>query len=143
MATSVMMTPLTYASVYEHTADSSMAMEHQGKKLRKMAKFLSLTDTQIEQIKAIRAQSKEQAESLKLSLKAFREQVKSEQTGVTFNEALFNATYIQYQETFAQLALLKAKSKHAMAQILSPEQLEKWQKFMEKRKHKRHAKARG
>ncbi|NMP30520.1 Spy/CpxP family protein refolding chaperone [Thalassotalea sp. M1531] len=137
VAAGTLIAPVAY-SVAGHGQDiGSMKMHYGEKKFKKIAKRLSLSDEQIEQMKTIREESKTQGMALKEQLKSFREQVKTEQASETFDEAKFAASYAQHQETFAQLAMLKAKTRHAMAQVLSQEQLEKWQGLMEKRKGKR------
>lgn len=99
----------------------------------KMAKKLQLTDEQKMLMKAIHQQSKVDFENTHTEMKAFREQVKSLMEANIFDEQAFSAVYSQYQTTFEQAALLKAKKKHAISKILTVEQKEKWQKFNEKR----------
>lgn len=113
--------------------------KHTHKRMKRMAKHLELTDSQIEQIKSIKSGVKANSTDLRSQMKSFKEQIKSLIDASTFDEQAFNAAYLQYQDTFAQLALNKAKTRHAMYQVLTTEQQEKWQTFMENKKEKRKA----
>ena len=113
-----------------------MKSHHSGKHLKKMAHKLDLSDAQVEQIKQIREQNKEDMVSLRDTMKTFKEQVKTEQTGSDFDEAAFATTYAQYQDSFEKMALLRAKMAHAIVNVLTPEQQEKWQTMKEKRKNR-------
>ncbi|REL31494.1 Spy/CpxP family protein refolding chaperone [Thalassotalea euphylliae] len=120
-----------------HSGHRMKQGQHGVKMLRKMARYLDLSDEQVAQIKEIRRQSKTENEPLRTAMKAFKTEVKNQQSGSEFDETAFSATYLQYQETFAQLALQKAKTRHAIFQVLTPEQQTKWQAFQEKRKARR------
>lgn len=112
---------------------------HGAKLLKKMARHLDLSDEQIAQIKEIRRQSKIDNEPLRTEIKAFKAQVKSQQVMSDFDEVAFIASYEQYQTVFAQLALNKAKTRHAIFHVLTQDQQAKWQAFKEKRKARRSA----
>ena len=122
---------------HERKAHRAMKGHHGAKMLKKMKRYLELSDEQVTQIKTIRSQSKSDNETLRTQLKAFKEQVKSQQVASEFDEAAFIASYQQYQDTFAQLAMQKAKTRHAIFQVLTSEQQAKWQAFQEKRKARR------
>lgn len=109
------------------------------KQLKKMQKYLELTTEQVEKIKLIKEQSREQIQPLKENVRLFFTSLKVLKENPIFDEALFNATYAQYQDTFAQLALQKAKTKHAVYHVLTPEQQEKWSTFKAKKKGKRNS----
>lgn len=115
-----------------------MQRSHKGAKMmKKMARHLELSDEQVAEIKAIKKQSRAENDELRISMKAFREQVKALKDNVDFDEQAFSAIYLQYQDTFAQIAMQKAKSRHAMYQVLNEEQRAKWETLKQKRKDKR------
>ncbi|GAA6204795.1 Spy/CpxP family protein refolding chaperone [Thalassotalea sp. SU-HH00458] len=105
------------------------------RQFKKMAKHLALTDEQKTQVKAIFEQTKLKAKEQKETMKGFKEQVKSLMSAPTFDEKAFIELHSQYQTSFTEMALQKAKSKHAIMQVLTAEQREKFMKF--NRKHRR------
>jgi Spy/CpxP family protein refolding chaperone len=108
---------------------------YSGKKMMKrMTKALSLTELQQTQIKAIQTQAKEEHESLKASIKQFKETEKSLIQADAFDEQGYIALHTANQQAFANLALSRAKTKHAMFNVLTTEQQEKWLKMKSKRK---------
>jgi len=122
--------------------DAGFSQEmHKGKKgkkmLKRMARYLDLTEEQVTQIKAIRTQSKADGEALRESMKAFKSEAKMLKDSEVFDEQAFNELYQKYNDTFASIALLKAKTRHEIFYVLTAEQQEKWQSFKEKRKQKR------
>ncbi|MFD2165543.1 Spy/CpxP family protein refolding chaperone [Thalassotalea euphylliae] len=110
---------------------------HSAKKMRFMARYLDLSEEQKTQIKAIKEDSKAEGEAVREQVKNFREQVQALKDSPVFDEAAFTALYSQYQDTFAQAALIKAKTRHAMYYVLTEEQQQKWDEFQESRKGKR------
>jgi len=64
---------------------------------------------------------------LKEQMKVFREDVKAMSNSSNFDEALFADAYEQNKETFYQMALLKAKMSHEIAQLMTDEQKAKWE----------------
>lgn len=104
------------------------------RKLRKMVKHLQLSEEQRIEVKAIFVQAKDNAKEHRTSMKDFKEQVKSLMAAPVFDEKAFTDIHSQYQTNFAEMALLKAKHKHAIFQILTLEQREK---FMELNMNKR------
>jgi Spy/CpxP family protein refolding chaperone len=120
------------ASKFTHK--SERFMQH---KFKKMAKYLDLNDAQREQAKIIHHETKESRLVLKESLKSFHQQSKVLTMEDSFNEQAFIDLQIEYQATFAQMALIKAKQKHKFMKVLTDEQREKM-KF-----HKRFGAKRG
>ena len=114
---------------------------HKGKKvLKRMARYLALTDEQLSEIKTIKAQSKTEGETLKeqmLSLQQFKDEAKLLKDNEVFDEQAFTELYQKHSDTFASMALLRAKTKHQIFHVLTPEQQEKWQEAKEKRRQKR------
>lgn len=137
--------PLSVSAFESSMIDDEVTMmekkhQHMGQKqLKKMQKYLELTPEQVEKIKLIKEQSREQVQPLKENARSFFTSLKVLKENPIFDEVLFNATYAQYQETFAQLALQKAKTKHAIYHVLTSEQQEKWATFKAKKKGKRNA----
>jgi protein CpxP len=111
---------------------------HSKRMMKKMARYLGLSDVQKSQIKAIKAQGREQQELLRVELKQFKEAEKAliNIDIETLDEEAYIALYASYQETFAQVALAKAKTKNALFNVLTTEQQEKWLSKMEGRKGK-------
>jgi len=104
-----------------------------GRKFKRMAKYLELTDEQKEQMKTIRQEAKTEGASHKTALREFREQARELTLADNFDESAFSTLQAQYQSNFQQLGLLRAKTKHAMMQVLTEEQQAKWQEFKPKR----------
>jgi Spy/CpxP family protein refolding chaperone len=110
-------------------------MQH---KFKKMARYLDLTDEQREKAKVIHQEAKDSRLALKDSLKGFHQQRKVLIMEDSFNEQAFIDLQSQYQETFSQMALIKAKTKHNFIQLLTEEQNEKMKShkgFGRKRSH--------
>lgn len=101
---------------------------------RMMAKFLGLSDDQKTQMKSIRQSAKDEAGELRELLTTYKDQVKLLIAAESFDEAAFANLHAEYQANFAQLALLRAKTKHAMKSVLTAEQQEKWEEFMPRKK---------
>lgn len=87
-----------------------------------MAKFLSLSKEQKVKIKAIKATTKAQHETLRASMKEFKIAERNLLQAKVFDEKAFNTLHSSYQATFTQLALTRAKSKHAIFNVLTTEQ---------------------
>ena len=119
----------------KHSQKSERFMQ---KKFKKMARYLDLTDEQREQAKVIHKDAKTNSLVLKESLKSFHQQSKVLTMEDSFNEQAFIDLQSEYQETFAQMALIKAKSKNSFMKILTEEQREKvksHKRFGGKRSH--------
>jgi protein CpxP len=106
----------------KHTQKSERFMNH---KFKKMARHLDLSDEQREQAKVIHKEAKESRLALKESLKSFHQQSKTLTMEDSFNEQAFIDLQSEYQDTFAQIALIKAKTKHHFIKMLTEEQREK------------------
>ena len=108
-------------------------MKHQ---LKRMAKKLDLSQAQREQIKAIAHQAKVDGAELKLVMKEFKEKNKVLMQEESFNETAFLLLHQEYQNTLSNIALIKAKTKHAIFQVLTDEQKTKWRSLKQQRGHK-------
>jgi Spy/CpxP family protein refolding chaperone len=111
-------------------------------KMKRMVKALSLTKQQQEQIKTIKIKASEQGKALKLSMIDFRAGRKELIHAKSFDENAFKALQDKYQVTFSQFALIRAKTKHAVFNVLTTEQQDKWLKIIEQKKSKRNARRR-
>jgi periplasmic protein CpxP/Spy len=105
---------------------------------KKMVKHLQLSEDQKVKVKAIFEQAKVSSHAQRESMKGFKVQVKSLMEAPVFDDKAFNELHSQYQTKFSEMALLKAKNKHAILQVLTAEQREKFMKFnmKSKRKHR-------
>lgn len=109
------------------------AMKHKGEhgqramkhKFKKMANFLALTKEQRVQAKEIHQQAKESRLALKPNLESFHQQSKTLAMAEQFDEQAFTNLQSQFQDSFAQMALIKVKTKHGFMQILTQEQKDK------------------
>ena len=117
-----------------------MKGEQQGKRQHRMkkhfkmlAKKLDLTKAQRQEVKSIFAEMKVSKKSHRNSMKGFKEEVNVLTMAPTFNETKFKSIYAQSQENFAQVAMERAKMRHKIMQVLTPEQQEKFQTMRTKR----------
>ena len=137
MCTVLAFSGLASTNVFADDSSTEVSQPHKKhKQMKKMGKMLGLTDEQKTQLKALKTQAKEQNASLRDSMKQFHDAEKLLLQATTFDEHAYNALYASYQDTFAQAALAKAKSKQAFMSVLTPEQQEKLKTSMEKRKGK-------
>lgn len=102
--------------------------------IKRMFKTLKLDSTQKSDIKAIRKTARVQNKALFESLKHYKEELNTLIKADVFDEQAVTNLHNAYQVNFAQAALAKAKTHHAILQILSEEQRVKWFALIEKRK---------
>jgi len=122
-------------STFKASDKSERFMKH---KFKKMAKYLELTTEQRQQAKTIHQEAKAGRLALKDSLKDFRQQTKLLVMASSFDEQAFLNLQSQYQDSFAQLALIKVKTKYRFMQILTEEQKGKMNSHQAERKQGRH-----
>lgn len=129
VASSLLLVQPTIAAVdSEHNVEhSGKDFKHKGmfKKMRKLARILELDDTQKEKIKAIMEQAREDRGENKELRSAYRDQVKALMEEPIFDDAAFLSLHAQHQSEFADAALQRAKTRHAMMQVLTQEQRDK------------------
>lgn len=106
------------------------------KMMNRMMKVLSLSEQQQVQIVAIKAQAREQHNVLRDSMKKFKEEEKTLLQAQAFDEQAYTALHGAYQPVFVQMALIRAKTKHAVFNVLTTAQQEKWLRIMGNRKEK-------
>lgn len=134
LVSSIAFLPLQEVIAKEHKSapteqlkkDKKHSMKRQ---FKKMARHLQLSEEQKVKVKAIYEQAKVSRKEQRASMKDFKEQVKSLMQLPIFDDKAFTELHNQYQTKFAEIALIKAKNKHAIYQVLTPEQREKFSKF--------------
>lgn len=123
-----------------YASDNDFAFDGQGhhqkgkQMMKRMTKALSLSESQQVQIKALKTQAKEQHEVLRESMTKFKDAEKPLLQAESFDEQAYVALQASYQETFTQMGLTRAKMKHAIFNVLTTEQQEKWSAKMDERK---------
>ena len=105
-----------------HNKQHAMMKKH----LHRLAKKLDLTSEQRSELNVIFAGIKEDRIAHKPDLTGFNEQVKSLLQVSKFDENKFEAIYAEFQPTFQKMATDKAKIRHAIMQVLTPEQQQKY-----------------
>lgn len=123
------MTTDTSSKIASHNMHQHGGKHQMKRQLKKMAKYLSLSDEQRQKVKEIFKQTKEEKMAIKESLAGYKTQVKSVMDAAIFDEKAFKDLHSQYQSQLTEGALLKAKTKHALLQLLTQEQREKLENF--------------
>lgn len=103
------------------------------KQLHRLAKKLDLTQEQRKTVKALLVAENAEKQENKLTMLGFKEQMKSMLQVPDFDENKFDAIYMEFQPSLQKSARKRAKLRHAIMQILTPEQQ---QKFLNLRKHR-------
>ncbi|KXJ57622.1 MAG: hypothetical protein AXW17_00625 [Colwellia sp. Phe_37] len=104
------------------------------KQFHRLVKKLDLNSTQKTKIKAIFADMKTKHQEHKETRAGFKKQVDSLMLASYFDENSFAAIYAEYQPSFQEMAMQKAKTHHQIMQVLTPEQQKKFAKMQQ---HKR------
>ena len=144
---SALCTVMAFSSIASaNVADSDIAFDsprhhqrggdYRDHMMKRMIKKLSLSEQQQVQIQAIKTQARAQHETLRASMKKFKGEEKTLLQTQTFDEQAYTALYAAYQPTFAQMALLRAQTKHAVFNALTIQQQEKWLKVLGNRKER-------
>ncbi|WDE04983.1 Spy/CpxP family protein refolding chaperone [Thalassomonas viridans] len=109
-------------------AQSGEQMRHFGGKgmMRKMARYLELDESQISEIRAIFQAARDENTELRATMGSFKEEMKTLLAADSFDEEAFAALQAKYQDSFQQKGLLRAKTRHAVIQVFTDEQKEKW-----------------
>jgi protein CpxP len=97
---------------------------------------LDLTATQQEKIKTIAASEKAAMEAFKKAHPNKRDEIKALVHAEIFDETAFRQAFAKGQSERVEMAVLKAKNKNAVWNMLTSEQQEKFEKMMKKRKAK-------
>ena len=103
---------------------------------REHFKGLALTDEQKTAIKAIKQQAKAQNEQSKEQQKAYRQAERALIASTTFNDTAYQALQAEYQDEHLQHALVMAKTRHDIWNVLSAEQQAKALEKMAKHKER-------
>ena len=107
-------------------------MHHKMRSFKRIAKKLDLSDEQRVKVKEIFEQAKIKRVTNKEVMKDYKLQVKNLIEAPVFDDEAFNDLHSQYQDKFSEFALLMAKNKHAISQVLTTEQREKLAKLKQK-----------
>ena len=100
---------------------------HESKhQLKRFAKVLSLSEEQQTQVKEIKDQAKDQHQGLRESMKQFKAKEKALLQAKLFDEKAYGALYDAYLPIFTQRAIMRVKTRHAIFNVLTAEQQEKW-----------------
>jgi protein CpxP len=117
----------------KHGGEHKSYQQMSEKKLAKMTRKLGLSESQQADIKALKAEESADLAALKPAMKAFRQQVKTLMAAESFDEQAFTQLQAGNQDVFSSMALIKAKSKFAMKNILTEEQLNTFRSMKHKR----------
>ncbi|MCF2949326.1 Spy/CpxP family protein refolding chaperone [Paraglaciecola aquimarina] len=93
-----------------------------GKQRGERGNILAFTDEQKAELKSIRTESKASAAELHEKLKAFKQAERELVKSAEFNAEAWLALSNEYKGDFLAMAVLKAKSKHDMWNVMTPEQ---------------------
>ncbi|MGB0936817.1 MAG: Spy/CpxP family protein refolding chaperone [Colwellia sp.] len=119
-------------SEYHSDAKGELSLSSMSdKKLAKLTNYLSLSEEQVSQIKALKQEEKEALAKLKPAMKALKKSVSELMEQESFDEGAFIALQDANRDTISSIALIKVKSKFAMKQVLNDEQ---WVKMTELKK---------
>ena len=106
------------------------------KKFARLTKKLSLSQTQQENIKSLKQSTHEEMAALKPAMQSFRTQVKTLLSAETFDEQAFIVLREGNQDIFTAMAVIKAKHKFAMKNILTEEQFTEFTQMKHKKLRK-------
>ncbi|MBU2871540.1 Spy/CpxP family protein refolding chaperone [Colwellia sp. E2M01] len=137
LCSALVLSPVSFANA--DNPDSAQVEKRQQmheKRFAKMAKKLDLTESQQAEVKALKAQEKLEKDALKPAFKAYKDQVKTLMSAEFFDEQAFTQLQESNQDVFVAMALIKAKNKFAMKNILTAEQLKKFKRMEKKMKRK-------
>ncbi|MDU0354087.1 Spy/CpxP family protein refolding chaperone [Paraglaciecola aquimarina] len=105
--------------------------KHKGERGLKRA----LSTEQTAAIESIKSQAKEAASSYREKMKSFKQAERELIASGEFSADAWLSLSAEYKDDFYEMSMLRAKSKHDIWNILTPEQQSKMQRMM-KRKHK-------
>jgi protein CpxP len=140
LCSALVLTPVSFAGNDNSNNQASHNKKHQKmseKKLAKLTHKLGLSESQQADITVLKNEEKAQIKALKPAMKAFRQQVKALMSADIFDEQAFVQLQENNQEVFSAMALIKAKSKFAMKNVLTEEQLEKFSTMKQKRSRRK------
>ena len=101
------------------------------KHFHRLVKKLALSSEQEIKLKAIFANMKTKRQEQKDPLAGFKKQVESLMLASDFDENSFAAIYAEYQPSFQEMAMQKAKTHHEIMQVFTPEQQKKFTKIQQ------------
>lgn len=104
--------------------------------MKRMVNTLSLSEQQQVQITAVKHQARQQHEMLRDSMKKFKAEEKALLQAQVFDKQAYSVLHAAYQPIFMELALIRAKTKHTVFNVLTTAQQGKWLKVMADKKGK-------
>lgn len=107
---------------------------HGKDKMQHLVRKLNLNVEQQVKIKAIVQQQKANGEANRETMRAFRDQMESLLSAAIFNDDAFTSLHNQYQPQLAEAALQRAKTHHAILQVLDASQQEKFKRMKQRGK---------
>jgi Spy/CpxP family protein refolding chaperone len=97
-------------------------MDSKGKRKGNKQNRLNLTEEQLVAAKAIKDATKENSEEVKSKLKNYRQAEQSLIQSTAFGSEAWQTLNAEYQADFMAMAILKAKTKHEIWNLMTPEQ---------------------
>ncbi len=94
--------------------------------LKRMMHKLDLNQEQRDEIRLIAQQAKTDNSELKSVMMEFKGKSKALMVEQQFDEQAFISLHQEYQDSLAEVALARAKTRHAILSILTAEQRAKW-----------------
>lgn len=99
--------------------------------MKKMAKYLELSDEQKDSMRTIFKASRESKKAEREEMKAFKAEMKQLVHAESFDEQAVRSLHQAQQAKFADKMVAMAKMKHEMFQVLTSDQKEKWLAFQD------------
>jgi len=122
--------------------DSRKEKRAESKREHKKLKRLGFTEDQLAAVKAIKTAAKENGAKVKAKLKSYQQAERALIQSANFNPEAWESLNTEYQADFMVMAILKAKSKHDIWNLMTPEQqtatTERVDKHKRGKKGKRH-----
>jgi Spy/CpxP family protein refolding chaperone len=121
----------------EHNKERSMHGHHQSAKFsmfKRIAKQLDLTKDQRQQIKGIFGQAKVEKQDNRENMAIFKDAMQELMRATEFDEHAFKEIYAEHQTTLEEKIMSKAKTRHAIFQVLTEVQQDKFLAIKESRR---------
>lgn len=117
--------PVSSSAYFQHFDDKAgLGKGH--KKLKRLAKYLSLAPQQITALRDIFQQYKPDRMERRSKRIDYQQQIEPLLIAENFDEQAFNEIRQQFAQQRSDAALNRAKMRHAMLQVLTPEQQDKF-----------------
>lgn len=116
-----------------HSSEQESHKRQMKKRFKMLAHKLDLTKAQRQEIRTIFTEMKADKKEHRATMSGFKEQVGILAQADEFDESKFKTLYAEFQDEFQVLAMEKAKMRHAIMQILTPEQQDKFSSMRKQR----------